>query len=123
RLHGRGIGVRGGTTELAAHHVRGGAELLRGGLRRSGGPRLTLGSSALWCAGRQCRDPRRIAGALVGNPFSLFLRQLDHPWAIFVAGLVLALPVWWFALRNEQMLAFPLGAGARAPGWSVGEAL
>jgi uncharacterized membrane protein len=50
-------------------------------------------------------------------------RQLDHPWAIFVAGLVLALPVWWFALHNERPLAFPLGAGARAPGWSVGEAL
>jgi uncharacterized membrane protein len=50
-------------------------------------------------------------------------RQLDHPWAIFAAGLVLALPVWWFALRNERMLAFPLGPGARAPGWSVGEAL
>ncbi|HVQ48309.1 MAG TPA: DUF2339 domain-containing protein [Gemmatimonadales bacterium] len=50
-------------------------------------------------------------------------RQLDHPWAIFAAGLVLALPVWWFALRNERMLAFPLGPGARAPGWSLGEAL
>ena len=50
-------------------------------------------------------------------------RQLDHPWAIFVAGLVLALPVWWFALHNERPLAFPLGAGARAPGWSLGEAL
>ncbi|MFL5532294.1 MAG: DUF2339 domain-containing protein, partial [Gemmatimonadales bacterium] len=50
-------------------------------------------------------------------------RQLDHPWAIFAAGLVLALPVWWFALRNERMLAFPLGSGARAPGWSLGEAL
>ncbi len=50
-------------------------------------------------------------------------RQLDHPWAIFAAGLVLALPVWWFALRNERMLAFPLGPGARAPGWSLGETL
>ena len=50
-------------------------------------------------------------------------RQLDHPWAIFAAGLVLALPVWWFALRNERMLAFTLGPGARAPGWSLGEAL
>jgi uncharacterized membrane protein len=50
-------------------------------------------------------------------------RQLDHPWAIFVAGLVLALPVWWFALHNERPLALPLAAGARAPGWSVGEAL
>ena len=50
-------------------------------------------------------------------------RQLDHPWAIFAAGLVLALPVWWFALRNERMLAFPLGPGARAPDWSLGEAL
>ncbi len=50
-------------------------------------------------------------------------RQLDHPWAIFAAGLVLALPVWWFALRNERMLAFPLGPGARAPGRSLGEAL
>jgi uncharacterized membrane protein len=50
-------------------------------------------------------------------------RQLDHPWAIFAAGLVLALPVWGFALRNDRMLAFPLGPGARAPGWSLGEAL
>jgi predicted membrane protein DUF2339 len=50
-------------------------------------------------------------------------RHLDHPWAIFAAGLLLALPVWWFALRNERMLAFPLGPGTRAPGWSVGEAL
>ncbi|HSJ76366.1 MAG TPA: DUF2339 domain-containing protein, partial [Gemmatimonadales bacterium] len=50
-------------------------------------------------------------------------RQLDHPWAIFAAGLVLALPVWWFALRNERLLASPLGPGARAPGWSFGETL
>ncbi|HEX6406938.1 MAG TPA: DUF2339 domain-containing protein [Gemmatimonadales bacterium] len=50
-------------------------------------------------------------------------RQLDHPWAIFAAGLALALPVWWFALRNERLLASPLGPGARAPGWSLGEAL
>ena len=50
-------------------------------------------------------------------------RHMDHPWAIFAAGLVLALPVWWFALRNERMLAFPLGPGAKTPSWSVGESL
>jgi uncharacterized membrane protein len=50
-------------------------------------------------------------------------RHLEHSWAIFAAGLVLALPVWWFALRNERLLRFPLGSRSKTPTWSLGEAL
>jgi uncharacterized membrane protein len=50
-------------------------------------------------------------------------RHLDNPWGIFVAGLVLALPVWWFALRNDRLLAFQSAPGATTPTWSLGEAL
>jgi hypothetical protein len=52
-------------------------------------------------------------------------------WPVFIAGLVLSIPVWWHALGNPRVL--PLRVGARSPakpegvgppeGWAVGEAL
>lgn len=49
--------------------------------------------------------------------------QLGHPWAIFAAGVVLALPVWWYALRADRLLpTWPRAAGAM-PSWSLGETL
>jgi hypothetical protein len=50
-------------------------------------------------------------------------RHLDHPWAILLAGVVLAAPVWWFALRTTSILASRAGEAPGMPGWSVGEAI
>jgi predicted membrane protein DUF2339 len=49
-------------------------------------------------------------------------RHLDHPWAIFLAGLVLALPVWWYALSDDRVLQLTPGSASAAPTWSLGEA-
>ena len=49
--------------------------------------------------------------------------RLHHPWAILLAGLILAAPVWWFALRSPRMVPAKLSTGSVAPGWSLGEAL
>ncbi len=48
-------------------------------------------------------------------------RHLEHPWAILVAGLVLAVPVWWHALRPDRASA--LRPSSSASGWSLGEVL
>jgi hypothetical protein len=48
--------------------------------------------------------------------------RLDHPWAILLAGLVLAAPVWWYALHTTRILPLQLFPAADVPGWSVGEA-
>jgi uncharacterized membrane protein len=49
--------------------------------------------------------------------------RLHHPWAILLAGLVLAAPVWWYALHSSRILPVQLSTGSVAPGWSLGEAL
>jgi len=48
--------------------------------------------------------------------------HLTHPWAILAGGLLLAAPVWWYALRTTQILPLHLSPAAGIPGWSVGEA-
>jgi uncharacterized membrane protein len=48
--------------------------------------------------------------------------HLSHPWAILAGGLLLAAPVWWYALRATQILPLHLSPAAGIPGWSVGEA-
>jgi hypothetical protein len=48
--------------------------------------------------------------------------RLDHPWAILFAGLVLAAPVWWYALHTPRVLPLQLFPVHEVPGWSVGEA-
>jgi predicted membrane protein DUF2339 len=50
-------------------------------------------------------------------------RHLDHPWAILLAGIVLAVPVWWYALRSDPILPIEGISRTGAPGWSVGEAI
>jgi len=50
-------------------------------------------------------------------------RHFDHPWAILLAGVVLAAPVWWFALRTTSILPSRAGEAPGMPGWSVGEAI
>jgi uncharacterized membrane protein len=50
-------------------------------------------------------------------------RHLDHPWAILVAGLVLAAPIWWYALRTDRILSFLPTLPASPANWSFGEAL
>ncbi len=48
--------------------------------------------------------------------------HLTHPWAILVGGLLLAAPVWWYAMRATQILPLHLSPAAGVPGWSIGEA-
>ncbi len=48
--------------------------------------------------------------------------HLTHPWAILAGGLLLAAPVWWYALRATQILPLHLSPAAGIPGWSIGEA-
>jgi uncharacterized membrane protein len=48
-------------------------------------------------------------------------RHMEHSWAVLLAGLVLAAPVWWYALRTERWwLGRP---GEPAANWSFGEVL
>jgi hypothetical protein len=48
--------------------------------------------------------------------------RLDQPWAILAAGLLLAAPVWWHALRSSQIFPLHLSPSQGVPGWSLGEA-
>jgi uncharacterized membrane protein len=48
--------------------------------------------------------------------------RLDEPWAILAAGLLLAAPVWWYALRSSQIFPLHLSPPQGIPGWSLGEA-
>jgi hypothetical protein len=50
-------------------------------------------------------------------------RHLDHPWAVLLAGLVLAGPVWWYALRSNRMLPLQPASPAGLATWTPGEAL
>jgi uncharacterized membrane protein len=49
--------------------------------------------------------------------------RLDQHWPILLAGLVLAAPVWWYALRAERLLWRLSPAADKTPSWSFGEAL
>jgi uncharacterized membrane protein len=48
--------------------------------------------------------------------------RLDDPWAILAAGLLLAAPVWWYALRSSQIFPLHLSPTPGLAGWSLGEA-
>jgi uncharacterized membrane protein len=50
-------------------------------------------------------------------------RHFDHPWAILIAGMILALPVWWYALRTSSFLAIKSDDRPGMGGWSLGEAI
>jgi uncharacterized membrane protein len=49
-------------------------------------------------------------------------RHLDQHWPVLVGGLVLAAPVWWYALRSPLLIT-DRSPGAGLPAWSLGEAL
>jgi len=49
-------------------------------------------------------------------------RHLGHPWAILAAGVVLAVPVWWYALRTDRVLSLQPNSSAGTTSWSLGEA-
>jgi uncharacterized membrane protein len=49
-------------------------------------------------------------------------RHLEHSWAVLVAGIILAAPVWWYALRTPSSFIVPSSSGAPRA-WSAGEAL
>jgi Predicted membrane protein (DUF2339) len=48
-------------------------------------------------------------------------RHLPHSWAVLAGGLVLAAPVWWYALRPDRAALRQDTASGR-PAWSPGEA-
>ena len=50
-------------------------------------------------------------------------RHLDSGWAILLAGLVLAAPVWWSALRTDRELSLQTSGSMSPAGWSFGELL
>ena len=50
-------------------------------------------------------------------------RHLDFGWAILLAGLVLAAPVWWSALRTDRELSLQTSGSTSPAGWSFGELL
>jgi hypothetical protein len=49
-------------------------------------------------------------------------RHLEQPWAVLVAGVVLAAPVWWYAWHATQVLPLRLAPASGVAGWSAGEA-
>jgi uncharacterized membrane protein len=50
-------------------------------------------------------------------------QRLHHPVAILFAGLVLAAPLWWYALLRPQVLPVQIAPRREDPGWSLGEAI
>jgi uncharacterized membrane protein len=49
-------------------------------------------------------------------------QHLHHSWAVLAAGLVLAAPVWWYALRTDRPLLPRVVSRDAPPSWSPGEA-
>jgi uncharacterized membrane protein len=49
-------------------------------------------------------------------------QHLHHSWAVLAAGLVLAAPVWWYALRTDRPLLPRMISLDAPPSWSPGEA-
>jgi hypothetical protein len=50
-------------------------------------------------------------------------RNLESGWAILLAGLVLAAPVWWYALHTDRELSLQTPGASNPSAWSFGEAL
>ncbi|HET6837427.1 MAG TPA: DUF2339 domain-containing protein, partial [Gemmatimonadales bacterium] len=50
-------------------------------------------------------------------------RHLESGWAILLAGLILAAPVWWYALRTNRELSLQTPGSDNSSAWSLGEAL
>lgn len=48
--------------------------------------------------------------------------HLPQRWAILAGGLLLAAPLWWYAMRATQVLPLHLSPTPGVPGWSMGEA-
>ena len=47
--------------------------------------------------------------------------QIHSPWAVLLGGIVLAAPVWWFALHSDLSLPLPRLQGSPLPARSLGE--
>jgi hypothetical protein len=56
-----------------------------------------------------------------------FLNAASHhihsPWAVLLGGIVLAAPVWWFALHSDLSLPIPRLQGSPLPARSLGETI
>jgi hypothetical protein len=50
--------------------------------------------------------------------------HIGSPWAVLLGGIVLATPVWWFALRSDLNLPIPrIPSAGVPPSWSLGETI
>ena len=49
--------------------------------------------------------------------------HIGSPWAVLLGGIVLAAPVWWFALHSDLNLPIPRVPGSNVPSWSLGETI
>ena len=49
--------------------------------------------------------------------------RIGAPWAVVLAGICLAAPVWWHALRTQAFWSIRGAAGEKVSAWSIGEAL
>jgi uncharacterized membrane protein len=50
-------------------------------------------------------------------------QRLQHPVAILIAGLILAAPLWRYALMRPQVMPIQIAPRREDPGWSLGEAI
>jgi uncharacterized membrane protein len=85
---------------------------------------VLAGSSGIYVGLREHWWETRFLAFAGGWTFvSAAARHLDHSWTVLPAGLVLAAPVWWYALRSERPLLPPALVPSDQTGWSPGEAL
>jgi uncharacterized membrane protein len=49
--------------------------------------------------------------------------HIHSPWAVLLGGVVLATPVWWFALHSDLSLPIPRLQGSPVPARSLGETI
>jgi uncharacterized membrane protein len=49
--------------------------------------------------------------------------RLGQPWAVLGAGVLLAAPIWWYALRTPRVLPLQAIPSPGVVGWSLGEAI
>jgi uncharacterized membrane protein len=85
---------------------------------------VVAGSSGIYVGLREHWWETRFLAFAGGWTFvSAAARHLDHSWTVLPAGLLLAAPVWWYALRSNRPLLPPGLIPPDQSGWSPGEAL
>ena len=135
RLHGGRSGpwAGGRPSAVAATMFVRRAKLFRGGARPGPRPRARLGRAAATGLLGERRNSRGAPASAAWRPDSCpsgrlgLRRRRQHPtrltpWAILGGDLLLAAPVWWYAMRTPRFLPLHSCRPRRSAGWSVGEA-